>query len=74
MNNVRSSPPYEILAIGDAKNLENSLRMRGGVAETLKVWGIQMNIKQAETVRIPAYKGVLQFKYAETAEGDGEQP
>lgn len=74
VNNVRSSPPYEILAIGDAKNLENSLKMRGGVAETLKVWGIQMNIKQAETVRIPAYKGVLQFKYAETAEGDGEQP
>jgi len=74
VNNVRSSPPYEILAIGDAKNLENSLKMRGGVAETLKVWGIQMNIKPAEMVQVPAYKGILQFKYAEIAEGDGGQP
>jgi len=74
VNNVRSSPPYEILAIGDAKNLENSLKMRGGVAETLKVWGIQLNIKQAEEVKIPAYKGTYTFKYAEFAKGEGERP
>ncbi|MBF1715599.1 MAG: DUF881 domain-containing protein, partial [Selenomonas sp.] len=34
VNNVRSSAPFEIRAIGDKKSLENALRMRGGVAET----------------------------------------
>ena len=38
--------------------------MRGGVAETLKVWGIQLDIRAAESVQVPAYKGSFQFKYA----------
>lgn len=73
VNNVRSAPPYEIRAIGEAKNLENSLKMRGGVAESLKVWGIQLDIKQAEKVQVPAYNGAIHFKYAKIAGGDGEQ-
>lgn len=65
VNNVRYSPPYEITAIGDPKNLENALRMRGGVVETLQFWGIQLSIKTVEQVEIPAYKGPLKYEFAQ---------
>ncbi len=57
VNNVRSSAPYEIHAIGDRKTLENAIKMRGGVAETLKVWGIHLEVEVSNTVYVPPYKG-----------------
>ena len=69
VNNVRSSAPFEIRAIGDKKSLENSLRMRGGVVETLSVWGIQLAITVSDDVYIPAYRGSIRQSYArETTE------
>ena len=68
VNNVRSSAPFEIRAIGDKKSLENSLKMRGGVEDTLKVWGIQIDVKKEEHVEVPAYKGAASFKYAKAIE------
>jgi len=64
VNNVRSSPPYEIRAIGDRKSLENSITMRGGVAETLKVWGIQLEVTPAADVYIPPFKGTVKRVYS----------
>ena len=73
VNNVRSSAPCEIRAIGDKKSLENALRMRGGVAETLGVWGIQLDIKASNDVYIPPYRGSIRQSYArETAEREEE--
>lgn len=73
VNNVRSSAPFEIRAIGDKKSLENALRMRGGVAETLGVWGIQLDIKASNDVDIPPYRGSIRQSYArETAEREEE--
>ena len=69
VNNVRSSAPFEIRAIGEQKTLENAIKMRGGVAETLKVWGIQLETELSDKVTVPAYKGSLNFVYGhETAE------
>ena len=68
VNNVRSAPPYEIRAIGDIETLEKALRMRGGVADTLQVWGIQIDIKTADHVTIPAYKGMGSMQYARPQE------
>lgn len=64
VNNVRYSPPYDIRAIGDPQTLENALKMRGGVVETLQFWGIQITIKPQELVTIPAYKGTLHYELA----------
>lgn len=64
VNNTRYSPPYEITAIGDPKNLENALKMRGGVVETLQFWGIQVSIKKLDEVNVPGYKGTFRFEYA----------
>lgn len=65
VNNVRYSPPYEIRAVGEPKTLENALKMRGGVIETLQFWGIQISIKKQEGIIIPAYKGAFRFDYAQ---------
>ena len=73
VNNVRSSAPFEIRAIGDKKSLENALRMRGGVAETRGVWGIQLDIKASNDVYIPPYRGSIRQSYArETTEREEE--
>ena len=73
VNNVRSSAPFEIRAIGDKKSLESALRMRGGVAETLGVWGIQIDIETSDNVYIPPYRGSIRQTYAhETSEREEE--
>lgn len=68
INNTRISAPYEIKAIGNSKNMENAIKMRGGVAESLSVWGIQLEVRQEPNIIIPAYKGAVQFKYATALE------
>jgi len=72
VNNTRYSPPYEIRAIGDPQTLENSLRMRGGVVETLQFWGIQVTIRKQDMVTVPAYKGTFRFEYATPVKGSGK--
>ena len=73
VNNVRSAAPYEIHAIGEKATLENALSMRGGVAETLKVWGIQLEITVSDAVYVPAYKGSFKHEYARPAEDREEK-
>lgn len=62
VNNTRVAAPFVIKAIGNAKSMEDAI-MRGGVAETLSVWGIQVDIKKDNNIVIPAYKGATEFKY-----------
>ena len=64
VNNVRSAPPFEIRAIGDKDNLINAINMRGGVADSLKVWGIKLDIQPSDNVWIPAYKASSKYKLA----------
>ena len=65
VNNVRSSSPFLIHAIGDRKSLENAIKMRGGVSDTLKVWGIHLELESKEKVFIPAFDGSLQHRFAQ---------
>ncbi|MEM5770790.1 MAG: DUF881 domain-containing protein [Bacillota bacterium] len=69
VNNSRSAPPYEIRAIGNPQTLENSLKMRGGVLETLQFWGIQVTLKTNDSLTIPAFKGTYRFEYAQPVKG-----
>ena len=69
VNNNRSAPPYEIKAIGNPNNLESALKLRGGVLENFKFWGIQADLSQSEDIVIPAFKGRKSFEYAKIAEG-----
>lgn len=70
VNNTRTAPPFEIKAIGEPDTLDNSLRLRGGVIETLQVWGIQVSVKKQPNVQIPAYKGVFRFEHAKPEQTD----
>ena len=70
VNNVRSAPPYVIKAIGAPKTLTSALRLRGGVVETFEFWGIQVKIKAADKVRIPALKAPRNFEYAKSVKGE----
>ena len=68
VNNVRSAPPFEIIAIGDRNSLENSIKMRGGVEDALKVWGIQIDVQSLENVYIPPYSGDFRHVFAKVVE------
>lgn len=65
--NYRLAPPYIISAIGNPETLENSLKMKGGVAETLQFWGIQVAVKKLTEVTIPAYNAGIIYEYARAA-------
>lgn len=73
VNNVRSAPPFEIRAIGSIKDLVAAINMRGGVADTLKVWGIKLEIQEVPELLIPAYTATTQFKYAVAAESKEDE-
>ena len=62
--NKRLAPPYVITAIGNPDTLESSLKMKGGVAETLQFWGIQVSVKKIPEVIVPAYSCGIRFEYA----------
>ncbi|MGB9840321.1 DUF881 domain-containing protein [Thermovenabulum sp.] len=63
INSIRMAPPFTIDAIGDPEYLESSMKMRGGIIESLQVFGIQVSIKKQEKIYMPAYTGPIQFKY-----------
>ncbi len=71
INNTRTAPPVEILAVGDPTTLENSLRMRGGVLDQLSFWKIDIRLTKPQEVTIPAYSGPLQFLYAKPVTDQG---
>lgn len=65
--NKRLAPPYVITAIGNPETLEGSIKMKGGVAETLQFWGIQVGVKRLPQVTVPSYSGGIRFDYAKAA-------
>lgn len=64
VNNTTIGEPYVIKAIGEPASLEGMLKIRGGVLDSLRAWGIHVNIMRTERVVIPPYRGNTQFKYA----------
>ena len=64
INNANLATPFEIKAIGDPATLENSLKMRGGVIETLQFWGIRVAVEKKDKLLITAFKGSLRFIHA----------
>lgn len=65
-------PPYVITAIGNPDTLEGALNMRGGVAEYLQFFGIQVAVKKSEQLTIPAYNGSIKSDYIVEVEKDSE--
>lgn len=72
INNKNFATPFEIKAIGDPVALENALKIRGGIIETIQFWGIQVVIKQSTVVELPAFKGTFRFQYAHPDQNGGK--
>lgn len=68
VNSNKYSPPYIIKAIGDPAMLEAALNIKGGIAEELRFWNIEFSIVKSNRVEIGKYNGIVNFKYAKSAE------
>jgi uncharacterized protein YlxW (UPF0749 family) len=69
INNTRVAAPFEIKAIGNPATMESSLRMRGGIVETLGYFGMEIAITQHSTLVVPGFTRPLRFEWARPAEG-----
>jgi uncharacterized protein YlxW (UPF0749 family) len=57
VNGTQLVPPYTIKAIGQADNMERSLRLLGGVLDRFEgLYDFKVNIKQEEVIVIPAVR------------------
>lgn len=67
INKKPLAPPFVITTIGDPETLGSALQMKGGVAETLRFFGIQVSVKKLSQVTVPAYTGGVKYEYASEA-------
>lgn len=56
VNGNQLVPPYTIKAIGNAGNMERSLKLLGGVLEKYQYYEFKVNLKKEENVVIPAIR------------------
>ncbi|MGE5508275.1 MAG: DUF881 domain-containing protein [Chitinophagales bacterium] len=74
INRTRVGAPFVIQAVGNADTLESAMRLRGGVLEALRTWGIKVRIERSDRMIIPAYTGSLEYEFARPlGVGQGEQ-
>ncbi len=74
VNNTKIGSPFTIKAIGDPVTLENALKLRGGVYDTLTTWGLEIEINKATDIVIPAFAGIKNYEYAKpVTEGSEEE-
>lgn len=64
INGTKVASPFHIKAIGNAKYLESALNLKGGVVDSLKAYGIQVEIAINEGIIIDKYNDTLKLKYA----------
>lgn len=67
INSTRYAPPYVIKAIGNPDTLQASLNLKGGIVDTLKYYGIKVNIEASKNIVVPAYTDPISLKYAKAA-------
>lgn len=63
INTNRYSTPFEIKALGNPDTLEASLKLLGGVADTLGQ-ELEIKIRREDKIKLPKYNGFLQYEYA----------
>ncbi|MGO0122027.1 DUF881 domain-containing protein [Desulfothermobacter acidiphilus] len=66
------APPYEILAIGDPEALQAALDIKGGIVETLRDWGVRIQVEKLSQLTVPALNRPLRYDYARVAETGGK--
>lgn len=64
VNSVKVASPFYIKAIGNSKYLESALNIKNGVVDSLKAYGINVDIQTDESITIDKYDLSLKLKYA----------
>ncbi len=64
INGIRLTAPFKISAIGAPNTLANSLKLRGGIIDTISSANIDVNIELLPEIVIPKYEKVIEYKYA----------
>lgn len=75
INNAPMSPPFEVRAIGPADEMENGLRMRGGVVDSFRILedlSDMIKIEKSKNLLVPAFSGSTRFQYARPAKTGNE--
>ena len=63
-NARRLAPPYRITAIGDPQGLRAAMLARGGVLDQLRAFDFPVMVTVAGDLRVPAYVGGFEHRYA----------
>lgn len=64
VNSVKVASPFYIKAIGNSKYLESALNIKNGVVDSLKAYGIEVEVETDNSITIDKYDLVLRLKYA----------
>jgi uncharacterized protein YlxW (UPF0749 family) len=64
VNQRRVSRPYHFKAIGEAAVLARALKAKGGILENLQFYGTRATITPKRIIRVPAYRGRIDLRYA----------
>ena len=65
INTVPTAPPYIIKAIGNPETVESTITIRFGIIETMKNYGLRVNIQKKDEIEIPRFSGIIKYRYAE---------
>ncbi|XOQ52559.1 MAG: UPF0749 protein [Succiniclasticum sp.] len=70
VNETRLVPPFVIRAIGNPQTLESSLKLRGGVLDNFKFWGIKAEVTKSDKVQVPPASAHPSFEFAKVIPSD----
>lgn len=70
VNDIKIGAPFIIKAIGNSQYLYSGLTMKNGVLDSMKKYGLQVEVLQSENIQIPKYEGAINMKYATIKEED----
>lgn len=68
INGIRLTAPFKISAIGSPDVLASSLKLRGGIIDSIEQSDIDVIIEKFDVVKIPKAEGVIEYKYATPVE------
>ena len=68
INGIRLTAPFKISAIGAPDLLASSLKLRGGIIESIEQADIDVIIEKSDMIQIPKTENVIEYKYATPVE------
>ena len=64
INGIRLTAPFKISAIGAPEMLATSLKLRGGIIDSIQQADIDVIIEKSDSIIIPKSEGVIEYKYS----------